>query len=219
MNGTVRNRKEHASDATSELKGTWNRRYTLKSGRQPLLCSYEELPAWYRESENEYIRHGYRPELASARACLSSWTYLHNETFNIYSHLFAAVSFLMGLFLMDWLMVWNFSTASTVDRAVFAFFVSAGVGAFTLSSLYHTFICHSPHFSHFWLQLDFVGILCLTFGGFVSGIYVGFYCDPALQKLYWSMVSFCMSCIESSNTSPFRQPNFVIPLPRTNGPI
>jgi adiponectin receptor len=86
-------------------------------------------------------------------------------------------------------MVWNFPAATNVDRAVFAFFVSAGVGAFSLSFLYHTFICHSLHFSSLWLQLDFVGIVTLTFGGFVSGIYVGFYCDPALQKLYWSMVN------------------------------
>src|SRR5437588_9882969 len=46
-----------------------------------------------------------------------------------------------------------------------------------------------PTLLKLWLQLDFVGVVILTLGGFVSGIYVGFYCDPALQKLYWSMVS------------------------------
>ena len=204
MTHAIRNRKEHSLDKKSDPKETWNQRHTLKSGRQPLLCSFEELPAWYRDSENEYIRHGYRPELSSAAACLSSWTYIHNESFNIFSHLIAALSFLVGSFLMDRLIIWNFPAASTADRAVFAFFVSAGVGAFTLSSLYHTFICHSLHFSHLWLQLDFVGIVCLTFGGFVSGIYVGFYCDPALQKRYWSMVSpFAIPLVTSCRRNAF----------------
>ena len=71
-------------------------------------------------------------------------------------------------------MVWKYPAATLMDRAIFAFFVSAGIGAFTLSFLYHTFICHSLHFSNLWLQLGFVGIVALTFGGFVSGIYVGF---------------------------------------------
>lgn len=189
MDPTVRRRKEHTSDRTSDQKDSWNQRHVINSDRQPLLCAFEELPTWYKESENEYIRHGYRPELQSTWACLSSWTYVHNESFNIYSHLIAAISFLVGLILTDRLIVWRFPAATIVDRAVFAFFVSAGIGAFTLSFLYHTFICHSLHFSNLWLQLDFVGIVTLMLGGFVSGIYVGFYCDPALQKLYWSMVS------------------------------
>ena len=202
MTGTVRKRKEHSSDRTSDLKETWNQRHMLKSGHRPLLCSYEELPTWYRDSENEYIRHGYRPELPSTWACLASWTYAHNESFNIYSHLVAAVSFLVGLFLMDRLVMWNYPAATLMDRAIFAFFVSAGAGAFTLSFLYHTFICHSVHFSALWLQLDFVGIVALTFGGFVSGIYVGFYCDPALQKLYWSMVSILPPILPTRSASP-----------------
>jgi adiponectin receptor len=189
MDPTARRRKGRSSERTSDLKASWNRRHIINSSRRPLLCAYEELPTWYKESENEYIRHGYRPELQSTWACLSSWTYVHNESFNIYSHLVAAISFLVGLILMDRLIVWHFPAATIVDRAVFAFFVSAGIGAFTLSFLYHTFICHSLHFSNLWLQLDFVGIVVLTLGGFVSGIYVGFYCDPALQKVHWSMVS------------------------------
>lgn len=189
MDGAIRKRKQHSLDEPSGLKESWNERHVIHLGQRPLLCAYEELPLWYKESENEYIRHGYRPELQSTWACLSSWTYVHNESFNIYSHLIAALSFLVGLFIMDRLMVWRYPAATIVDRAVFAFFVSAGVGAFTLSFLYHTFTCHSLRFSTLWLQLDFVGIVTLTLGGFISGIYVGFYCDPALQKIYWSMVS------------------------------
>ena len=189
LDGTVRSRKRHSSKNESNLKNDWNQRHLIRSGKQPLLCSWDELPAWYQDSENEYIRHGYRPEMNSKWACLLSWTYVHNEVFNIYSHLVAAVAFTFGLVLTDRTMVWHFPAATISDRAIFAFFVSAGVCAFSLSSLYHTFICHSKYLSERWLQLDFVGIVTLTFGGFISGIYVGFYCDPPLQKLYWSMVS------------------------------
>lgn len=208
MDGAIRKRKEHPLDKTSGLEERWNQRHVIHLGQRPLLCVYEELPVWYKESENEYIRHGYRPELQSTWACLSSWTYVHNESFNIYSHLIAALSFLVGLFLMDRLMVWRYPAATIVDRAVFAFFVSAGVGAFTLSFLYHTFICHSLRFSTLWLQLDFVGIVTLTLGGFISGIYVGFYCHPGLQKIYWSMVSIPIP--KAFSTKPLLFPPFPV---------
>ena len=188
LEDTVRNRKQHLHRRESNLKNEWNQRHLIRSAKQPLLCSFDELPPWYKDSENEYIRHGYRPETNSKWACLLSWTYVHNEVFNIYSHLVAAIAFSLGLAVTDRMIVWHFPAATTIDRAIFAFFVSAGICAFSLSSLYHTFICHSKHLSERWLRLDFVGIVTLTFGGFVSGIYVGFYCDPALQKLYWSMV-------------------------------
>ena len=187
--GAVRKRKQRPLDEHAGLHDSANGRRAIQSGQRPPLCAYEELPLWYRGAENEHIRHGYRPELPSAWACLLSWTYVHNESFNIYSHLIAALSFLVGLFLTDRLMAWRYPAATTVDRADFAFFVGAGVGTFTLSCLYHTFICHSLRFSTLWLQLDLAGIVTLILGGFVSGIYVGFYCDPALQKLYWAMVS------------------------------
>jgi len=47
---------------------------------------------------------------------------------------------------------------------------------------------HSQQVSLLWLRLDFVGIVVLTLGDFVSGIYLVFYCEFTLQKLYWSMV-------------------------------
>ncbi|KFY59466.1 hypothetical protein V496_05688 [Pseudogymnoascus sp. VKM F-4515 (FW-2607)] len=44
--------------------------------------------------------------------------------------------------------------------------------------------------------LDFVGIIVLTLGEFVSAIYVGFYCDPGLQRVYWTMIiTLCSASI------------------------
>lgn len=47
---------------------------------------------------------------------------------------------------------------------------------------------HSAHFSDLWGRVDYTGIIILILGDFVSGIYVGFYCEPALQNTYWIMV-------------------------------
>lgn len=188
MTGTVRKRNQYSSNQESDLKHDWNQRHMIQSGKQPLLCSFDELPPWYKASENEYIRYGYRPEMNSKWSCLLSWTYVHNEVFNIYSHFIPAIAFLFGTVITDRTLIWRYPDATILDRAIFTIFVSAGLGTFTLSSLYHTFICHSKYVSDLWLRLDFLGIVSLIFGGFVSGIYMGFYCDPDLQKVYWSMV-------------------------------
>lgn len=53
---------------------------------------------------------------------------------------------------------------------------------------------HSMRVSDLWLRLDFVGIIILTLGDFVSGIYMVFYCEPTLQKVYWTMVRLPALC-------------------------
>lgn len=47
---------------------------------------------------------------------------------------------------------------------------------------------HSQRVSELCLRIDYTGILSLILGSFVSGIYVGFYCEPFLQKVYWAMI-------------------------------
>jgi hypothetical protein len=52
---------------------------------------------------------------------------------------------------------------------------------------YYTLISHSAELSHVWLRFDFVGIVALTLGDFVLGIYMVFYCEPTSQKGYWTI--------------------------------
>lgn len=154
------------------------------------LLSYEELPEWYQD--NEHIRTGYRPVSFSSRACFMSWMYLHNESFNIYSHLIASALYLSLQLVLSYLFYESFPNATTTDRAVFAFFLMTATVTFFLSSTFHTMMNHSMSLSHLFLRIDYGGILLLILGHFVSGIYVGFYCEPALQKVYWTMV--CIIC-------------------------
>jgi adiponectin receptor len=153
---------------------------------RPALLSYDEIPEWHQD--NDFIRHGYRPESNSVRACFASWLYMHNETVNIYSHFIPGILFLVAEVVIHQYFQARYPKATIVDRLIFAFFLLTAVTCLGMSATYHTLMNHSNDVSHLWLRLDFVGIVVLTLGDFVSGIYMVFYCEPVLQRRYWIMV-------------------------------
>lgn len=153
---------------------------------RPALCSFDELPEWHQD--NHFILHGYRPVSNSVRSSWKSWSYLHNETINIYSHLITGIFFLVAEGLISQYFSVHYPESTYVDQTVFAFFLLTVIICFGMSVTYHTVMNHSKTLSHLWLRLDFLGIAIHTFGNFVSGIYVVFYCEPTLRKVYWSMV-------------------------------
>ncbi|KAI3339576.1 mPR-like GPCR protein [Ustulina deusta] len=150
------------------------------------LISYDELPTWHQD--NPFIRHSYRPISRSAASCLRSWGFLHNETLNIYTHLIpaAAALFIGQAWVLSHLRQ-KYAHVSTSDYVIFAFLLSASATCLGISSAYHTLMSHSREVEARWLRLDFVGIIILIVGSFVSGIYVGFWCEPTERKIYWSM--------------------------------
>ena len=154
------------------------------SDKRPLL-DWSALPTWYQD--NPFITSGYRPVCFSSWACFKSMITLHNETVNIWSHLIPATIFTVGQVALQLLIHYRFPEASVLDRSVFAINVGCGITCMLLSSLYHTLMCHSE-VSSLWLRIDYVGILTLILGSFFSGIYVGYYCDPFLRNIYWSMI-------------------------------
>ena len=150
------------------------------------LLSFQEIPDWHKD--NEFVLHGYRPEFKAARACLNSLYYLHNETVNIYTHLIPATLTILAEGLFFQYLDRHYPNAKKTDYIIFGFFILTAVICYLISSTYHTMMCHSEHISQLWLRVDFIGIVILTLGDFVSGIYLVFYCEPLLQKIYWSMV-------------------------------
>ncbi|KAL4889832.1 hemolysin-III channel protein Izh2 [Aspergillus ambiguus] len=154
---------------------------------KPRLLNSHELPAWY--AHNDYILTSYRPVTQSAHLCFRSLTYFHNETVNIYSHLIPAVTALLGNYLLHVYFSLQFPHASWRDQLVFHIYLTTSVACFTISSVYHTLLCHSSFFADLWARLDYVAITFQILGSFVSGIYIGFYCEPRLQKTYWSMIT------------------------------
>lgn len=161
---------------------------TVRGVDRFFLFAYDQLPEW--SQDNEYILNGYRPPSNSVVECLHSWTYLHNETANIYTHflpaLFFAVVEIFGYLHFKAL----YPEATTTDLLVFAFFLLATVTCLGLSTTYHTLMNHSAEVSHFWLRMDYVGIVGLILGDIVSGTYVVFYCQSSIRAFYWGMVVY-----------------------------
>ena len=60
--------------------------------QKKLLFSDEVTPEWLREP---FIKSGYRQAYLTAWQCLQSLFYLHNQTFNIWSHYLASLYFLV----------------------------------------------------------------------------------------------------------------------------
>lgn len=151
-----------------------------------VLLRYEQIPAWHQD--NEYILSGYRPESNSTYLCFASWACVHNETANIFTHFIPSVVSLACQAIIAWFLASHYPKSTVGDRIIFAFFFLTASICLGMSATYHTLMNHSASVSNLWLRLDYVGIIILTLGDFVSGIYLVFFCEPTLQKIYWSMI-------------------------------
>lgn len=107
---------------------------------------------------------------------------------NIYSHLIPAVVFLLGEWYILEYLTSRYSDITGTDFFIFTFFLLTAVLCLGLSATYHTLMNHSSEVEQLWLRFDLVGIVILTLGDFVSGIYMVFWCEPLQRKIYWSMI-------------------------------
>lgn len=171
-------------------------------GRKVLL-SFDQLPRWHQD--NEFILHGYRPISGSARLSFRSWSYIHNESVNIYSHLLPAVVFLLGEWYILQYLTSRYSNITGVDIFIISFFLLTAVICLGLSTTYHTLMNHSSEVEQFWLRFDLVGIVVLTLGDFISGIYMVFWCEPLERKIYWSMIGVLGSLTIFIMVNPYFQ--------------
>lgn len=157
------------------------------AGSKPRLLSFDELPEWYQD--NQHIRHGYRPVSGSINTSFMSWGYIHNETINIYSHLIPAVAFILGEWYILQYLHSHYTRVTIADDFIFAFFLLTAALCLGCSTTYHTLINHSHDMEAMWLRFDFVGISLLTFGDFISGIYMIYWCETIQRIFYWAMAS------------------------------
>lgn len=154
------------------------------------LLSYDNIPLWYQN--NDSIRHGYRSVMNDSKACLESLIYLHNETANIYTHLFPAFLAILGQGILYRYLSSSYPRVTMTDYLIFALHLGCTSICLGLSAFYHTFLCHSAYFAELWSRIYYMGIVALTCGDVVSGVYVAFYCEPVLQRIYWTMVCSTM---------------------------
>ncbi|KAH7375057.1 hemolysin-III related-domain-containing protein [Plectosphaerella cucumerina] len=154
------------------------------------LRTIAEVPAWY--AANQHILTGYRPLTPSVRFCLASLGSLHNETINIYSHLIPGALALVGNAAILAYFRTHFPGALLADQLVFHIFLTGSVTCFGVSAAYHALLCHSKKYHDLWLRLDYLAIIVQILGSFISGIYMGFYCEPGPRALHWGMIG-CLS--------------------------
>ena len=159
--------------------------FDSKRSQRPLL-KREETPSWYEA--NEYILTGYRPESQSTALCFQSWTYLHNESCNIYSHLIPATLSILGQWTLQTHLDIYYPNATPRDRKMLSLHLLTAAVCLGVSAHYHTFLNHSRRIARRWLLFDYLGIITLILGGFISGIYFGFYCEVVPRMIYWMMV-------------------------------
>ncbi|KAL1980295.1 hypothetical protein VTN96DRAFT_4383 [Rasamsonia emersonii] len=162
-------------------------KHTTESVPQRVLLALEEVPKWY--DVNPFILGGYRHETNSLLGCLQSWTYLHNESGNIYSHLIPAIAAVFGhRFLYQYLRN-EYANLHEKDWRVISLQLWTVLVCLSTSTLYHTMTNHSPRVAHKCLLYDYMGIITVMLGNFISGIYFGFYCEPRLRLTYWTLIS------------------------------
>lgn len=157
----------------------------ISTAYQPLL-SYEDIPQWCRD--NKHIKQGYRPASGSVAASFRSLLYLHNESVNIYSHLLPALAFIIGEGIILRHLHAKYANLTIQDDIIFTLFIITAVVCLSFSACYHTLTNHSKSVDSIWLRIDFAGIIVLTLGDFISGIYMVFWCEGTLRIIYWTMV-------------------------------
>jgi len=167
--------EELAESAVREKGSGWR---LLKAGEAPSHCI---SPA---------IVTGYRPALTYI-ACLRSVLRIHNETVNIWSHLLGSIFF--SVILVQQL--FNHSAADWIDHTSLLLQICSYQTALAASALFHTFLCHGPRTSQFWLRLDRAGILLSLFGTYVRVLVAIFHCHPLLRAAHLSVICLLFTSV------------------------
>ncbi|EHK47893.1 mPR-like GPCR protein [Trichoderma atroviride IMI 206040] len=150
--------------------------------------TWHEISEWQRD--NRYILSGYRPERGDYLEILTSLTFLHNETCNVYTHLIGALLLpLIAFAVMQILSQPQFFDVSSSDYVIFGIFFCCAECCLIFSTIYHLVGSHSHAVEQFWLRMDLLGIVIVTVGTFIPGIYYIFICEPVLQKLHWAIIT------------------------------
>ena len=169
-------------EATQTLKKT------EEKATQALTALWNELPQWMKD--NHYIQSGYRPPSNSYWKSAASLGYLHNESVNIWTHLIGAALAGCAATVLYTTVRPRFKMATPEDVMVFSCFFLGAMACLGMSATYHTISNHSESVAKFGNRLDYIGIVVLIWGSFISSIYYGFSAEPGLIRLYWTMVSY-----------------------------
>lgn len=122
--------------------------------KQVLTLLWSEIPAWLQD--NHYIQRGYRPPSNSYQKSAASIGYLHNESVNIWTHLFGAVLAAVTGTIMYYFVRPRYKMATPEDVLVFSCFFLGAIVCLSLSTIYHTISNHSQSVAKFGNRLDYM---------------------------------------------------------------
>jgi adiponectin receptor len=196
-------KKRSIGSANSKIMDTSEN--TPETSSKALVCN--EAPKW--QQDNKYILTGYRLINTSYSEVFKSLTLLHNETCNIYTHLIGAL--LLPLVAASFVQVLSeprFFDVSGADYVALGIFFCGAECCLIFSAAFHLMECHSYSVEQFCLRMDLLGIIAVTVGTSVSGIYYIFACEPSLQKLHWIVVRYiCGRTKANPLQSPYAKAN------------
>ena len=123
--------------------------------------SFDQVPLEFREP---FILEGYRPQ-SDFFGCIHSLFWLHNESFNCWSHILA-VPIILFYFFEEYI---TFST----NPLMYLYLFSCLCFAFG-SSFAHTFCCHNKLTRHASFTIDYIGLTIFACGCSIVYVYFSF---------------------------------------------
>lgn len=143
---------------------------------------------------NQFIHNHYRVGYRK-RDCIRSIFRLHNETFNIHTHLIGAVIFIyIAKRTIDWLSCIH--EGASVHTIVLLSYLAAVIFCLVASTAYHVFGCHSECAFERLLSVDYSGINALIFGSQLPICFYLFYDQPLW--MWFHIVSLIAVTLTSS---------------------
>ncbi|OAF64532.1 hypothetical protein A3Q56_07777, partial [Intoshia linei] len=113
--------------------------YVFINPRLPII-NQKQLPTWMLQNCDKFVLYGYRSELNSFKRCFYSVFSLHNETFNIWTHLLGCILFFV---LAAFYLTRPDKEIGLQQKLVFTPFFIGVIFCLAFSTLYHTLMCHS----------------------------------------------------------------------------
>ena len=166
-----------------------------RPARRLLLLNIEQCPEYFKD--NMYILSGYRPPGMRPIECLKSIFSIHNDAFNIWSHLFGAILFL-GLLPYTTSLINEESkddTKTGLDMSAFSIYLVGGVLMYSCSAIYHVFWPISETTALTCAKVDYMGIVFMIWGSYYPFIRFLFYDDANTYVTYGCcLVAVAFAC-------------------------
>ncbi|XP_028405998.1 progestin and adipoQ receptor family member 4-like [Dendronephthya gigantea] len=132
---------------------------------------------------NQYVHTGYRVDL-STWECLKSLFYLHNESFNVYSHGLATIALIL-------LSPYVYGKISHLEfnPILYPIHHITSTTCVLFSAIYHLMMCHeggNPAYQSL-ITLDYLGVWLVTGLSCITFLRATFFCFPLVNWIVMSM--------------------------------